>query len=176
MPWILRDLVRRTFASCFLGLCWNQAGVPWKCAVSAAGRKRTPFETSIISCECLIAFVLWLFKEVPVFPRPFSLGCDLPHAQCLFFVAPELQKVWITNRATIWRRRCGDRLSGVQSISQCSVIFTSRWTCVWFFISFFHSQWPMMIGVLWWCSVHLFSVPSTEAQVDSIQVALPRST
>jgi len=23
-----------TFASCFLGLCWNQAGVPWKCAVS----------------------------------------------------------------------------------------------------------------------------------------------
>lgn len=72
-------------------------------------------------------------------PRPFlSLGCDLPHAQCLFFVAPELQcgYMWITNRAIIWRRRCGDDvhfstkknskiiafLESCQSISQCSEI------------------------------------------------------
>lgn len=175
MPWILlRVLVRRTFASCFMGLCWNQAGVPWKCAVSAAGRgkkKQTPFETSIISCEwhdcclcccCWKRSLLFLGPSAVFEPRLWSPSCTMPIFCCPWAA------VWIRvdhkqsyHLATLWGWRA--------LLNQKK---TLRWSPFWSPASQsvnvqryklqggrgcdsvfpFHSQWPMMIGVLW-CSL-----------------------
>ena len=176
MPWILlRVLVRRTFASCFMGLCWNQAGVPWKCAVSAAGRgkkKQTPFETSIISCEwhdcclcccCWKRSLLFLGPSAVFEPRLWSPSCTMPIFCCpwaaVWIRVDHKQSYHLATTLWGWRALLNQKKTlrwspfwspASQSVNVQRYKLQGGRGCDSVFP--FHSQWPMMIGVLW-CSL-----------------------